>query len=196
MRSGARKLSRVVFSSKVNTWGTPNETFKKLDRLIGFTLDACALPETAKVKRYVSPESDGLNTSWNNERVFDNFPYDQAGQWMPKSRNESLEVSALSANLVPYRGDTEWWSIGVLSEDGRAGRLIESYYDWKNRVWWLRFQRLVTGIHEYDGRLTFDGKTKGGKANNAPFPSAVVFHATPGLQPKIRESITTMWPRW
>lgn len=188
-------LSRVVFSSAVNTWGTPDELYASLDRLIGFTLDACALPKTAKTKRFVGPNENGLNVSWDGERIWNNPPYDDAESWVPKARNESLEGTCVSGNLLPWRGDTEWWSTGVLSEDGEAGRLRESWYDDKNRMLWLKRQRIWTGIHQFDGRITFDGKTKSGKPNNAPFPSALIIHATPGLQPKRREGITQMWPR-
>lgn len=184
-----------MLSSKVNTWGTPKELFRRLDRLFGFTLDACSFKETAKCKRFVAPNADGLNVSWDGERTWSNPPYDDCLSWLPKARNESLEGVAVSANLVPVRGDTEWWSIGVLSEDNKAGRLRESWYDEKNRVWWYRRMRLITGVHEFDCRITFDGKTKSGKPNNAPFPSALVIHSTPGLKPKLREGLTTMWPR-
>lgn len=185
----------AMLSSKVNTWGTPRELYRKLDRLFGFTLDACAFKETAKCRRFVMPNADGLNVSWDGERVWDNPPYDDCLSWVPKARNESLEGKALSANLVPVRGDTEWWATGVLSEDKLAGRLRESWYDEKHRVWWYRRMDLITGVHEFDCRITFDGKTKSGKPNNAPFPSALVIHATPGLRPRLREGITSMWPR-
>lgn len=184
----------AMLSSKVNTWGTPIEFYRMVNRLFGFTLDACALAATAKCKRFVHPNADGLNVSWNKERVWNNPPYDDCKQWVPKARNESLEGVCLSANLVAVRGDTEWWSTGVLCEDGAAGKLRQSYYDDKNRVWWYLRRDLITGVYEHKGRITFDGETADGEANNAPFPSALVMHATPGVQPKRREGITSMWP--
>lgn len=189
-----RKLSRVVFSHQVNTWGTPLKFFQSVDRLIKFTLDACALPDTAKCRRYVHPNADGLNRPWNGERVWNNPPYDSCDQWMPKARDEALNSRSLSANLVPKRGDTEWWGKGVLCDDGAAGKLRLSYYDETNRVWWYVRKDLITGVHEVKGRITFDGETASGEENNAPFPSALVFHATPGLKPRLRQGITTMWP--
>lgn len=184
----------AMFSSKVNTWGTPRDFYRMIHRLLGFTLDACALPGTAKLKHFVHAGSNGLNVSWDGERVFDNPPYNDCKNWMLKARNESLEGSCLSANLVPKRGDTKWWSTGVLSEDGNAGKLRDSWYDDKNRVWWLVRRRLITAIYEHDGRMTFEDGTRD-ETNNAPFPSALIIHATPGIQPKLREGITLMWPR-
>ncbi len=186
----------AMLSSKVNTWGTPCGLFLGLNNLFGFTLDACAVKSTAKCKRFVSPDGDGLNHSWDGEVVWNNCPYDDAGNWTPKARNESLEGRVVSANLLPVRAGTAWWARGVLSEDGAAGRLRDSWYDSRNRVMWLRWQRLVTGVHYVAGRITFDGVTKSGKPNNAPFDSAIVIHATPGMRPKKRSGVTDQWPRW
>lgn len=185
----------AMLSSKVNTWGTPSDFFKMVNRLLALTLDACALPHTAKLKNFVLPNADGLNVSWDGERVWNNPPYDDCESWVPKARNEALETNCVSANLVPKRGDTNWWANGVLSEDGLAGRLRESWYDDKHRVWWYRRMDLITGVYEHRGRLKFNGITKSGKPTGAPFPSALIIHATPGLRPKLREGITSMWPR-
>ena len=50
----------VMFSSKTDLWGTPQDLFDKLDAEFHFNLDVCALPENAKCERYYTPEQDGL----------------------------------------------------------------------------------------------------------------------------------------
>ena len=42
-----------MFSSKSDLWETPQDFFDNLDKEFHFTLDACALPENAKCKRYI-----------------------------------------------------------------------------------------------------------------------------------------------
>jgi site-specific DNA-methyltransferase (adenine-specific) len=76
----------------------------------GFTLDPCCVPETAKCKRYYTPETDGLAQSWADERVFMNPPYGRdLGVWMKKAYEEARDNGALVVCFVPARVDTEWW---------------------------------------------------------------------------------------
>ena len=42
-----------MFSSKDMTWDTPQWLFNKLDEEFHFTLDVCALPETAKCENEI-----------------------------------------------------------------------------------------------------------------------------------------------
>lgn len=72
------QVMRVMSSSKDMTWGTPQQWFDYLNLEFKFTLDPCALPETAKCKKYFTPKEDGLKQGWQNERVFMNPPYGQA----------------------------------------------------------------------------------------------------------------------
>ena len=70
-------IRRVMSSSEDMTWATPQEWFDYLNLEFGFTLDPCCWPETAKCKRYYTPETDGLAQSWQDERVFMNPPLRQ-----------------------------------------------------------------------------------------------------------------------
>lgn len=45
-------------------WTTPQDFFDELDKEFHFTLDPCALPETAKCKAFFTPDDDGLKQSW------------------------------------------------------------------------------------------------------------------------------------
>lgn len=90
-------------------WATPQSFFDKLNEEFKFTLDACALPESAKCNEFFTPESDGLNSSWSG-RVWCNPPYSDIGTWMDKATRE-LESGrcSLVVFLVPSRTGTDWW---------------------------------------------------------------------------------------
>ena len=51
-------------------WTTPQDFFDELDKEFHFTLDPCALPETAKCKVFFTPEDDGLKQSWGGGREY------------------------------------------------------------------------------------------------------------------------------
>lgn len=57
-------MNKALFSSACDEWETPPEIFEALNEEFHFTLDACALPETAKCPRYFTPEDDGLSRPW------------------------------------------------------------------------------------------------------------------------------------
>ena len=57
-------LSKALFSSNRMDWTTPQDFFDELDKEFHFTLDPCALPETAKCKAFFTPDDDGLKQSW------------------------------------------------------------------------------------------------------------------------------------
>ncbi len=193
-------LNRSLFSSKRQDWGTPDEYFARLHAICHFTTDACATEANSKLPHFIPPNGDGKNYSWADLRVFSNPEYAQCDEWVPKARNEALNAPGFSASLVPYRPDPVWFAIGALSEDGEAGRLLSSFYDNKNRVLWLRWQWLITGIHSVPDRLPFKNpeKSKSGKpkkAANAPFPSAVIFHFNPATRPPVRRWLLERCPR-
>ena len=103
-------IIRVMTSSNDMTWATPQEWFDYLNLEFGFTLDPCCWPETAKCKRYYTPDTDGLAQSWQDERVFMNPPYGKdLGKWMKKAYEEARDNGALVVAFVPARVDTNWW---------------------------------------------------------------------------------------
>lgn len=57
-------MNNALLSSKRNDWETPQAFFDELDREFHFTLDPCAMPETAKCKKYYTPAENGLLKSW------------------------------------------------------------------------------------------------------------------------------------
>jgi len=101
-------MNRVHFQSDRHTWETPADLFERLDREFSFTLDVCALPETAKCEHYFTPEDDGLAKEWSGV-CWMNPPYGrEIGKWMQKAFNAS-KYGCTVVCLVPVRTDTEWW---------------------------------------------------------------------------------------
>lgn len=90
-------------------WTTPQDFFDKLDKEFHFTLDPCALPETAKCKAFFTPDDDGLKQSWGGQRVFCNPPYGrEVGKWVKKCYDESRN-GAVVVLLIPARTDTRYF---------------------------------------------------------------------------------------
>ena len=95
----------VMFSSKTDLWGTPQDLFDKLDAEFHFNLDVCALPENAKCERYYTPEQDGLVKEWTGT-CWCNPPYGrQIGKWVKKAS----ECGTTVVMLIPARTDTKWF---------------------------------------------------------------------------------------
>ena len=59
----------VHFSSRRNSWETPQALFDKLNEEFYFELDVCATPENAKCKKYYSPAEDGLKQEWKGAQI-------------------------------------------------------------------------------------------------------------------------------
>jgi len=97
-----------MFSSDDMTWETPQNLFNKLNDEFHFTLDVCALPNTAKCKEYYTPEIDGLKQEWKGV-CWMNPPYGrQIGVWLKKAYEESLK-GIMVVCLIPSRTDTKYW---------------------------------------------------------------------------------------
>lgn len=169
-------MNRALLSSESTTWGTPRPFYDWVDRQFHFTIDVCATKDNAKHPRFFSPRDNGLSQSWEGETAWCNPPYGRGiGEWVDKSRDEAIFNRAISVLLLPARVDTDWWCTCVMSEDGRAGKLLRSGYDPHSRVLWLRWEGLLTGVYHHDRRLSFDGMAD----DTAPFPSSLVFHVAP-----------------
>lgn len=98
----------VHYSSKKDTWATPQFLFDGLNAEFGFSLDVCANPENAKCKRFFTQEDDGLSQKWIGV-CWMNPPYGRAiSKWMEKAY-VSAKAGATVVCLVPARTDTVWW---------------------------------------------------------------------------------------
>lgn len=98
----------VMFSSKDQTWETPQNLFDKLDKEFNFTLDVCATDETAKCNNYFTHKEDGLAQEWKGN-CWMNPPYGrEIGVWIKKAYEESLKEAKVVC-LIPARTDTKYW---------------------------------------------------------------------------------------
>lgn len=137
---------------------TPPDLFKALEAEFGpLDLDSCAVPSTAKLPRYWTPEDDALVQDWSGLRVWMNPPYGRGiGKWVEKARTAALAVC-----LLPARTDTRWWQDNIGGENG-------SWHPWVQEVRFLR-GRVNFWI---DGEPAKDPET--GRPAAGKFPSAVV----------------------
>lgn len=102
-------MNRALLSSSCDEWETPPDFFETLNAEFRFTLDPCALPETAKCPTYFTPDDDGLSRPWiapGGGAVFCNPPYsrrtkDKPGQedWIKKAAAE--RAGAREAKITP-----------------------------------------------------------------------------------------------
>lgn len=92
-----------------DTYETPPELFARYHREFAFTLDVCALPDTAKCARYFTPAEDGLAQDWSGDVCWMNPPYGRAiAAWMRKAWEEARRGATVVC-LVPSRTDAGWW---------------------------------------------------------------------------------------
>ena len=52
---------KTIFSSKTDSWTTPQSFYDKLNKTYTFTLDPCASTKTAKCASYFTEEDNGLD---------------------------------------------------------------------------------------------------------------------------------------
>ena len=140
-------MSRGLLSSKNMNWCTPQKFFNELDSEFHFTLDAAATVVSAKCRKYFTREDDGLQRSWQGERVFCNPPYGtELSKWVKKAYEESLNPDTLIVMLIPARTDTKYFHEYIY---GKAE---------------IRFIK---------GRLKFTDE-EGNRYSSVPFPSMLV----------------------
>ena len=108
----------VLWGSAVDTWETPQDFFDDVNKVFRFNLDVCALPQSAKCKKYFTPEDDALTKDWKGT-CWMNPPYGKGitGKWMRKAAEESAKHNSEIVCLVPARTDTIWWHEYVGSAD-------------------------------------------------------------------------------
>ena len=97
------------FKSDIQTWETPQGFFNKLDNLFGFTLDACASSDNAKVANYYTIEQNALAQDWQGV-VWCNPPYGREQvKFIQKAYDESVKHGSIIVCLIPARPDTKVW---------------------------------------------------------------------------------------
>lgn len=137
-------MERVMFSSRDQTWETPNWLFNDLNKLFHFNLDVCADNESAKCERYFTEKDNGLAQDWDGV-CWMNPPYNRyQHKWVKKAIDECENGNCKQVViLIPSRTETVAWQ----------------EYIFKN----------AKAILFFKGRIKFEGTD-----NAAPFPSALV----------------------
>lgn len=117
--------TELHFSSKSDSWSTPQKLFDDLNDEFHFTLDPCSDGKNNKCEKFFTKIDDGLSQDWRGHTVFMNPPYGrEIKKWMKKAKTES-ENGATVVCLVPSRTDTAWWHDNVIMHEVRfiRGRL-------------------------------------------------------------------------
>jgi phage N-6-adenine-methyltransferase len=95
--AGARSKNNGRYNGNGRHWETPPEIFAPLDREFRFTLDPCATAATAKCPKFFTEAENGLEQSWEGQRVFMNPPYGrEIYAWTKKARNEAQRGTLMS----------------------------------------------------------------------------------------------------
>jgi len=103
-------VSRVLFSSKDQTWGTPPELFKALNEEFGpFMLDAATRESNPLQTPYFYTEKDdGLSKTWMIP-TYVNPPYGKGiKDWVFKAQHEA-KLGNLVVMLIPSRTATRFF---------------------------------------------------------------------------------------
>lgn len=116
----ARNHPQQQAKASVDDRMVPDEWFAELDARFRFTVDAAATAQNARCARYFTRETDGLEQSWEGERVWCNPPYSNIRPWVEKAIQRRAEIAVL---LLPAnRTEQAWWQdvIEPSRLDGRA----------------------------------------------------------------------------
>lgn len=148
----AKFLPEVHHVNPLNkqSWATPPGMVKLIAHLIGlagdaFDLDVCALPATAKARRFYTPDDNGLAQEWAGA-CWCNPPFkiQEVRQWSAKVIHEVAAGRArLSTFLDPPKSDQDWWHLML------ASGLVTGQIDCRGRINFLdEFGRPATAQSE------------------------------------------------
>jgi len=105
-------VSKVLFSSKDQGWGTPYYLYEQISRNHGpFLLDAATRPENPlRTPFFYTEKNNGLIMPWMNP-TFVNPPFGRGTKlyhWILKAYVESTNGNKV-VMLIPARTDTKWF---------------------------------------------------------------------------------------
>jgi phage N-6-adenine-methyltransferase len=102
-------INKGMMSSDIQTYETPIELFNKLDQVFKFELDVCAEDNTAKCRKYYTPETNGLDQEWKINSWM-NPPYGREQiKWIQKAECEFEKYKKSIVCLIPSRTDSKIW---------------------------------------------------------------------------------------
>ena len=147
------KGQEQLFSSKSDSWETPNWLFDELNKEFNFTLDPCSSNSNRKTSKYYTIVEDGLTQDWLGETVFVNPPYSKVEKWVAKCY-EQWKNGVTVVMLLPSRTSNKWFHKYIYNQEGVEIRFV------KGRI-----------VFEIDGKPVLDKK---GNKMCAPFPTMIV----------------------
>lgn len=103
-------VSKVLFSSKDQTWGTPPKLWHELNMKYGpFKLDAATNSlNPLRTPKYYTEQTNGLERKWYNP-TYVNPPYGrEIYDWVKKANTEAMLGNRV-VMLIPARTDTRWF---------------------------------------------------------------------------------------
>lgn len=110
-------MTKGMYTSSSEEWGTPQGLFNKLNKEFNFTLDICASKENAKCPKYYTKEKDALKQEWGGV-IWMNPPYGRKiGNWVKKAKEAAQQGKATVVCLLPARTDTAWWHDYAMKAD-------------------------------------------------------------------------------
>lgn len=110
-------MTKGMYTSSSEEWGTPQGLFNKLNKEFNFTLDICASKENAKCPKYYTKEEDALKQEWGGV-IWMNPPYGRKiGNWVKKAKEAAQQGKATVVCLLPARTDTAWWHDYAMKAD-------------------------------------------------------------------------------
>ena len=62
-------ITKGMYTSNSEEWGTPKGLFDRLNKEFNFTLDICASKENAKCTKYYTKEEDALKQEWGGRHM-------------------------------------------------------------------------------------------------------------------------------
>lgn len=95
---------------KNDRWVTPQDLFDTACTEFGVypKLDVCAEFNSAKCKKYITPEQDALKEQWGVD-FFMNPPYSKIQQWMSYADSMQVFHNVNALILTFAKTDTAWW---------------------------------------------------------------------------------------
>lgn len=116
----ARNHPQQETDDGVDDRALPPAVFAKWHDRFQFTIDVAASDANAKLPRYYTRATNGLEQSWVGERVYCNPPFSNIAPWVKKAWAEvgaPLIVMLLPANRTEQR----WWHELIESKRDRGG---------------------------------------------------------------------------
>ena len=97
-------MTKGMYTSNSEEWGTPKGLFDRLNKEFNFTLDICASKENAKCPKYYTKEEDAIKQEWGGRYMDEssirktNRKLGQKSKRCGKTRKGNSRLPAAGAN--------------------------------------------------------------------------------------------------